>query len=123
VRSLRIDDNLAGRTAKQHVQSIQNIAPQHSLATSEVGLQTAWNFLTVNQGPNPEGKRSRGSALNTAEQTLTPNRGFSCSNWQSAQGRTLASAPVSGMTRSKTVPVAPFVWRNSTLIKGSASPA
>jgi len=48
----------------------------------------------------------------------TPIAGDSCRSWQSAHGKTLASAPVSGMTRSMTTPGNPLLCRNSTRING-----
>lgn len=120
--SLRINHHFPGWTSEENFQAVENITAKNPFAADKVCLQPAWVILSIKLSPNLESERCHGTTRHTADQPLCPKAGVSSICWQSAQGNTLASAPVSGITRSSSTPCTPLDTRNSTLIKGNASP-
>jgi hypothetical protein len=54
---LRVDDDLARRTAGENLQAIDDVTPENTFASGEIGLQTTWIVLTVDPSPNQERER------------------------------------------------------------------
>ncbi len=120
-RYLRVNDYFACGTTEENIQAIEHIPTQDSFLAAEFCLKLARIFLTIQPDPNQEAHRHRHATRDSTDQAGNAESWVKFSCWQSDHGRVVVSAPVSGMTRSRSKPAEPLTRRNSALITGSAA--